>query len=104
MRSSLFLVTYTSGFNRRHRVVGHLFSGRYKALPVDGSENGYLRTARDYVHLNPEGAKLLRRQDSLRQYPGAAMGNKGAAAASQVDQGRPAFGRDEDTPGQCRDD
>jgi putative transposase len=27
-----FLGTYTSRFNRRHKVFGHLFSGRYKAL------------------------------------------------------------------------
>ena len=26
------LGTYTSRFNRRHRVMGHLFSGRYKAF------------------------------------------------------------------------
>ena len=30
------LGTYTARFNRRHKVFGHLFSGRYKALPVDG--------------------------------------------------------------------
>lgn len=62
------LGTYTSRFNRRHRVVGHLFSGRYKALPVDGSGNGYLRTACDYVHLNPDRAKVLKPEESLRQY------------------------------------
>jgi len=39
-----FLGTYTSRFNRRHKLFGHLFSGRYKALLVDGSGNGYLRT------------------------------------------------------------
>ena len=27
-----FLGTYTSRFNRRHKLFGHLFSGRYKAL------------------------------------------------------------------------
>ena len=53
-----FLGTYTSRFNRRHRLFGHLFSGRYKALIVDGSGNGYLRTACDYVHLNPVRAKV----------------------------------------------
>jgi len=68
------LGTYTSRFNRRHRVVGHLFSGRYKALPVDGSGNGYLKTACDYVHLNPERAKLLRSEESLRQYPWSSYG------------------------------
>lgn len=69
-----FLGTYTSRFNRRHRQVGHLFSGRYKALPVDGSGHGYLRTACDYVHLNPERAKLLSCEESLRQYPWSSYG------------------------------
>ena len=32
-----FLGTYTSRFNRRHKLFGHLFSGRYKSLLVDGS-------------------------------------------------------------------
>jgi REP element-mobilizing transposase RayT len=31
-----FLGTYTGRFNRRHKLFGHLFSGRYKALIVDG--------------------------------------------------------------------
>jgi len=53
------LGTYTSRFNRRHKLFGHLFSGRYKALIVDGSGNGYLRTVCDYVHLNPVRANLL---------------------------------------------
>jgi len=42
-----FLGTYTSRFNRRHKLFGHLFSGRYKALIVDGSGNGYLKTVCD---------------------------------------------------------
>jgi putative transposase len=69
-----FLGTYTSRFNRRHRVVGHLFSGRYKALPVDGSGDGYLRTACDDVHLNPVRAKLLRPEEPLRQYRWSSYG------------------------------
>jgi len=63
-----FLGTYTSRFNRRHRLCGHLFSGRYKALVVDGSGNGYLRTVCDYVHLNPVRAKLLTPEQPLRAY------------------------------------
>ena len=35
-----FLGTYTSRFNRRHKLFGHLFSGRYKALIVDGEGGG----------------------------------------------------------------
>ena len=38
------LGTYTSRYNRRHKEFGHLFSGRYKALLVDGSGSGYLKT------------------------------------------------------------
>ena len=46
---------------------------------VDGSGNGYLKTACDYVHLNPARAKLLRPEQPLsdfvwssyRQYLGA---------------------------------
>ncbi len=42
-----FLGTYTSRFNRRHKLFGHVFSGRYKSLIVDGSGSGYLRTVCD---------------------------------------------------------
>lgn len=63
-----FLGTYTGRFNRRHRLSGHLFSGRYKALIVDGSGGGYLKTVCDYVHLNPARARLLKRTDPLRTY------------------------------------
>jgi putative transposase len=63
-----FLGTYTSRFNRRHKVFGHLFSGRYKSLIVEGSGNGYLRTVCDYVHLNPVRAGLLRSGQGLADY------------------------------------
>jgi len=63
-----FLSTYTARFNRRHKLFGHLFSGRYKALIVDGSGNGYLRTVCDYVHLNPVRAKLLRPEQTLADF------------------------------------
>jgi putative transposase len=63
-----FLGTYTARFNRRHKLFGHLFSGRYKALLVDGSGNGYLKTVCDYVHLNPARAKLLKPEQALRGY------------------------------------
>jgi len=62
------LGTYTSRFNRRHRLFGHLFSGRYKALFVDGSGNGYLKSVCDYVHLNPACAKLLSRKQKLSEF------------------------------------
>src|SRR6266545_1663408 len=42
-----FLGTYTARFNRRHKLFGHLFSGRYKSLIVDGSGTGYLKSVCD---------------------------------------------------------
>jgi REP element-mobilizing transposase RayT len=63
------LGTYTGRFNRRHRVFGHLFSGRYKSLVVDGSGTGYLKTVCDYVHLNPVRANLIGREQKLAAYP-----------------------------------
>jgi putative transposase len=62
------LGTYTGRFNRRHKLFGHLFSGRYKSLIVDGSGKGYLRRVCDYVHLNPVRAKMLSGDASLRSY------------------------------------
>src|SRR6266403_64785 len=80
------LGTYTSRYNRRHKEFGHLFSGRYKALVVDGSGNGYLGTVGAYVHLNPARAKLLKLEQpltrlSLEQLPGV---SDNAGAASQM--------------------
>ncbi len=63
-----FLGSYTLRFNRRHKLCGHLFSGRYKALVVDGSSSGYLKTVCDYVHLNPSRANLLRAHEPLRVF------------------------------------
>ena len=62
------LGTYTGRFNRRHKLFGHLFSGRYKSLVVDGSGTGYLKTVCDYVHLNPVRAKLMGPEQKLRAY------------------------------------
>jgi hypothetical protein len=62
------LGTYTSRFNRRHKVFGHLFSGRYKSLIVDGSGSGYLKSVCDYVHLNPARAKLVAVDAPLKSF------------------------------------
>ena len=68
------LGTYTGRFNRKHQLSGHLFGGRYKALIVDGSGNGYLRTVCDYVHLNPVRAKQLRQDQKLRAFRWSSYG------------------------------
>lgn len=61
--------TYTIRLNNRHALVGHVLSGRYKAQLIEGGGSGYLRTACDYVHLNPVRAKLLEPEDRLLAYP-----------------------------------
>ncbi len=43
--------SYTQSYNRRHRKVGHLFQGRYKAILCD--RNAYLLELVRYIHLNP---------------------------------------------------
>jgi REP element-mobilizing transposase RayT len=63
------LGVFTNRCNHRHKEFGHLFSGRYKALVVDGSGNGYLKTVCDYVHLNPVRAGLIPAEEPLSAYP-----------------------------------
>jgi putative transposase len=62
------LGTYTMRFNRRHRLSGHLFAGRYKSLLIDERAPDYLRTVCDYVHLNPVRARLLKKRERLEKY------------------------------------
>ena len=49
---------YTQSFNRRHRRVGHLFQGRYKAILVD--KESYLLELARYIVLNPVRARMIR--------------------------------------------
>ena len=51
-----------------NKLFGHLFSGRYKAKPVDASSTGYLKSACDYVHLNPVRTGLLSPEQPLQNY------------------------------------
>lgn len=44
--------TYTKRFNAIHREWGHLFQGRYKAIPIE-SNGGYFLAVANYIHLNP---------------------------------------------------
>lgn len=63
---------YTSYVNRRHRSVGHLFQGRFKAKLVRGDE--YLLKLSRYIHLNPvawkkaQGLPLRERMRRLRAW------------------------------------
>jgi REP-associated tyrosine transposase len=46
-----FYIAYTGAYNRRHKRVGHLYQGRYKAILVEGYI--YLLELSRYLHLNP---------------------------------------------------
>jgi len=69
------LGVYTKRFNIRHKVCGHLFGGRYKALIVEGSGHGYLATVCDYVHLNPVRAKLIQPGAALESFGWSSYGD-----------------------------
>ena len=57
----VLLGTFSQGWNRRHQRRGHVFQGRYKAVPVTGeraSDAQYFKVVADYIHLNPARAGL----------------------------------------------
>ncbi len=47
---------YTQGYNRRHKRVGHVFQGRYKAILVE--KDSYLLELSRYIVLNPVRAGM----------------------------------------------
>ncbi len=87
------LGVFSQGWNRARKRRGHVFQGRYKAIPVSGSDvdGGYFKTVADYIHLNPARAglaggqrgKLVRyRWSSMPQY--ASRGGPGWLVKDQV--------------------
>ena len=50
---------YTQRYNGRHKLFGHLFQGRYKAVPVEGGDAIILQVVSTYIHLNPARAGLI---------------------------------------------
>jgi putative transposase len=77
------LGVYTKRFNIGHKECGHLCAGRYKALHVEGSGEGYLRTVCDYVHLNPARAGLLTEAQPLEDFPWSSYGDYLQAAGQR---------------------
>ena len=60
-----FQTTWTMRYNRRHRLCGHLFQGRYKAVVVDAQESRYFAILSDYIHLNPVRARMIGLEERL---------------------------------------
>lgn len=61
-----FNVSYIGYYNRRHKRVGHLYQGRYKAILVDRDE--YLDIISRYIHLNPVRIKKLEKAEPKEKY------------------------------------
>jgi REP element-mobilizing transposase RayT len=78
------LGTFSQGWNRTRKRQGHVFQGRYKSVPVNGSDADahYFRIMADYIHLNPARA-------------GLAGGEAGKLAGYRwsTSNGRPRFGK-----------
>ena len=84
---------YTQAFNRRHRRVGHLLQGRYKAVLVE--RDAYLLELGRYIVLNPVRARMCAKAGDWpwSSYP-ATMGKGAAPAALAVDALLGLFGSD----------
>ena len=70
--------TYTLYFNRKYRLVGHPFQGRYKAILCD--RDTYLLELIRYLHLNPVRSRVVKDPgeyvwSSHRVYLGEPSGN-----------------------------
>jgi hypothetical protein len=55
---------YTQAFNKRHRRVGHIFQGRYKAILIQ-KESHLLEVCR-YIVLNPIRARIVEQPDQWK--------------------------------------
>lgn len=70
------LSTYSQGWNRARKRRGHVFQGRYKAVPVNTSDSDahYFKALADYIHLNPARAGLAGgKRGPLLAYPWSSL-------------------------------
>jgi putative transposase len=62
--------TFTRRHHVRHRRHGHLFQGRYRAVPVQTDDRPYFSALSTYIHLNPVRSGLVRvGEQPLTSYP-----------------------------------
>lgn len=81
---------YAKGFNRRQRVYGPLWQGRYKAKLVIGER--YLQQVVVYVHLNPSAAGGVRDPAMHRWSGHRELLGTGETGLADVDEALLAFG------------
>ena len=77
---------YATWFNRRHRRVGALFQGRFKAILVENES--YSCVLSRYIHLNPVRAGIVQRPENYRwsSYPHYLRPRYGFHSACQTNQ------------------
>jgi putative transposase len=68
---------FAQAWNFRRRRSGHVFQGRYKAVPVTGeraADAHYFKSVADYIHLNPARAGIAGgKNGSLAAYPWSSL-------------------------------
>ncbi len=67
---------YTRRLNHRHKLWGHVFGGRYKAVLVENDlDSDYFGNLWDYIHLNPVRARLVDPKEGvgLLDYPWSSL-------------------------------
>jgi REP element-mobilizing transposase RayT len=70
------LSAYSQGWNRARMRRGHVFQGRYKAVPVNATDVDphYFKALADYIHLNPARAGLAGgKRGALLNYPWSSL-------------------------------
>ncbi len=70
------LSAYSQGWNRARLRRGHVFQGRYKAVPVNATDSDphYFKALADYIHLNPARAGLAGgKRGALLTYPWSSL-------------------------------
>jgi REP-associated tyrosine transposase len=82
-----FNISYTGSYNRRHKRIGHLYQGRYKAIVVE--KDSYLLELSRYVHLNPVRVGPYRNSSQneqlriLDKYPWSSLAGYGSTKEKQ---------------------
>lgn len=81
---------FAKAFNRRRRVLGSVWQGRYKARLVD--DPAYLMQAIAYVHLNPVASGMVRDPGSYRWSGHRQLLGRVRTGLVEVDEALVAFG------------
>jgi putative transposase len=66
-----FQNSYTKYFNARHKRIGHLFQGQFKAVWIETDEQ-LLHVSR-YIHLNPYSSYIVKDFEQLKKYQWSSM-------------------------------